>query len=213
VAFAGRTDAGVHAFGQVAAFETNAELAPAAFVSGINHYLPRDIAVRAAKEVEEALDVRRDARRRVYRYHIVTRPTRSAILRDRVWHVGQALNIDVMRGAAQRLEGQHDFAAFAGQYEGSTERTLERCEVSMACNVVTVTMAARSFLPHQVRRTVGPLVEVGAGKMREATLLGWLDGGSPASAGPAAPGCGLYLERVEYDELAFNPDEAHGCGL
>jgi tRNA pseudouridine38-40 synthase len=212
VAFAGRTDAGVHALGQVVSFETDAGLTPAAFVSGINHFLPRDIAVRAAREVDEAFDVRRDARRRVYRYRIDSRPTRSPILRDRVWHVGQALNIEVMRGAAQHLEGTHDFAAFAGQYEGSTERTLERCEVSSVCGVVTVTMAARSFLPHQVRRTVGPLVEVGGGKMTAATLLAWLDGDSPASAGPAAPGCGLYLERVEYDGLAFSPDEANGYG-
>jgi tRNA pseudouridine38-40 synthase len=210
VAFAGRTDAGVHALGQVAAFDTAARLSVSELVSGLNHFLPRDIAVRAAEEVGQAFDPRRDARRRVYRYRVDTRPVRSPLLRDRVWHVGRGLDIEAMRSAARRLEGKRDFAAFAGPYDGSTERTLERCELTPCGGLVTIEMAARSFLPHQVRRTVGPLVEVGAGKTTEDALMELLRAAKPSSAGPAAPACGLYLARVEYEELRFSSNETDG---
>jgi len=210
VAFAGRTDAGVHALGQVAAFDTDARLEPGEFLTGLNHFLPPDIAVRAVEEGERAFDPRRDALRRVYRYRIDTRPVRSPLLRDRVWHVGRQLDIEVMRSAARRLEGKHDFAAFAGPYDGSTERTLERCEIAACGGLASIEMAARSFLPHQVRRTVGPLVEVGAGRLTEEALMAWLNEPQPSSAGPAAPACGLYLARVEYEGLMFSPRETDG---
>jgi tRNA pseudouridine38-40 synthase len=210
VAFAGRTDAGVHALGQVAAFDTNARLKPGEFMTGLNHFLPAAIAVRAAREVQASFDPRRDARKRAYRYRIDARPTRSPLLRDRVWHVGRELDIEAMRRAARRLEGKHDFAAFAGPYEGSTVRTLERCELTACGGLASLEMASRSFLPHQVRRTVGPLVEVGLGRMPEDALAAALDGGAPSSTGPVAPGCGLYLLRVEYDEPLFRLEETDG---
>ena len=210
VAFAGRTDAGVHALGQVAAFDTDARLTESEFESGLNHFLQTDLAVRSAKEVDRSFDPRRDALGRVYRYRIDTRPVRSPLLRDRVWRVGRELDIEAMRHAARRLEGKHDFAAFAGSYEGSTERTLERCDVSRQCGLVSIEMAARSFLPHQVRRTVGPLVDVGSGRVTQDALVGLLRSARPASGGPAAPACGLYLVRVEYDGLTFSQSETDG---
>jgi tRNA pseudouridine38-40 synthase len=209
-AFAGRTDAGVHALGQVAAFDTDARLVPGEFVRGLNHYLPPDIAVRAASEVEASFDPRRDARARSYRYRIDTRAVRSALNRNRVWQIGRPLDADAMQCAARRLEGEHDFAAFAGRYEGLTKRTLRRCVVSELGGLVTVEMEAKAFLPHQVRRTVGPLAEVGAGRMSEAQLVGLLKDARPSSAGPAAPACGLYLVRVEYDGLDFGTGEGNG---
>ena len=109
-----------------------------------------------------------------------------------------------MQEGARALEGAHDFAAFAGPYEGSTKRTLQRCEVAdRGDGLVTLEMESRSFLPHQVRRTAGALVEVGLGRMTQGGLVALLDRAVPASAGPAAPGHGLYLVKVEYEELDF----------
>ncbi|MBI5290068.1 MAG: tRNA pseudouridine(38-40) synthase TruA [Chloroflexi bacterium] len=210
VAFAGRTDAGVHALGQVAAFDTESALTPAEFRSGLNHFLPEDIVVRAAKDAP-GFDPRRDAAGRLYRYRIDNRPVRPALDRQRVWHVAKPLDVDAMRRAAERLVGEHDFAAFAGPYEG-TVRTLRRCEVLSegddSARGVAVEMEARAFLPHQVRRTVGPLVEVGLGRMKEEELVVLLEAARPSSAGPAAPACGLYLVEVRYDGFEF--DEGAG---
>jgi tRNA pseudouridine38-40 synthase len=211
VAFAGRTDTGVHALGQVAAFDTASRLTPAEFVSGLNHFLPPDIAVRAAREVQREFDPRRDARMRSYRYEIENRAVRSPLRRDRAWFVERELDVPAMQGAAKALEGAHDFAAFAGAYEGSTRRTLRRCEVTAGGGgLVRLEMQSRSFLPHQVRRTAGALVEVGLGRLKREELLALRDGARPSSAGPAAPGCGLYLVSVEYDGLAFEPGKVDG---
>jgi tRNA pseudouridine38-40 synthase len=210
VAFAGRTDAGVHALGQVAAFVTASRLSAAELTRGINHFLPADIAIRAGREVGMAFDPRRDARCRVYRYRIDTRPVRSPLLRDRVWHVGRKLDIEAMREAARVLKGPHDFAAFAGPYEGLTKRTLRRCEVTETCGLVAIEMEAEAFLPHQVRRTAGPLVDIGVGRLSMSALRELLEVARPSSAGPAAPACGLYLLRVEYDGLEFGPIEGNG---
>lgn len=209
-AFAGRTDAGVHALGQVAAFDTTSRLLPAEFVSGLNHFLPRDVAVRDAREAAAEFDPRRDARSRVYRYRIDNRPVRPALDRDRAWHVARPLDAAAMQRAALLLEGTHDFAAFAGPYEGQTVRTLERCDVAAHCGRVTVEMEAPAFLPHQVRRTVGPLVDVGTGRLPQDALSAWLREARPSSAGPAAPACGLYLVRIAYDGLAFGPGQRDG---
>ena len=210
VAFAGRTDAGVHALGQVAGFDTESALTPAEFRSGLNHFLPEDIVVRAAREAS-GFDPRRDAVGRLYRYRIDNRPVRPALDRQRAWHVAKPLDVDAMRRAAERLVGEHDFAAFAGPYEG-TVRTLRRCEVLLEgreiAREIAVEMEAQAFLPHQVRRTVGQLVEVGLGRMSEEELAALLEAARPSSAGPAAPACGLYLVEVRYDGFGFEPEDA-----
>jgi tRNA pseudouridine38-40 synthase len=206
-AFAGRTDAGVHALGQVAAFDTTATIALESFVSGLNHFLPPDIAVKRALEADGGFDPRRDAKNRVYAYRIDNRPVRSPLLRDRVWQIDRPLDVQAMSRAARRLEGKHDFAAFAAPFEGRTERTLRRCEVMGSCMQFTVRMEAEAFLPHQVRRTVGPIVDVGLGRMSEEALVELLETAKPSSAGPAAPPCGLYLAHIEYDGLDFGPEE------
>jgi tRNA pseudouridine38-40 synthase len=213
-AFAGRTDAGVHAMGQVAAFDTQARLDVGEFVRGLNHFLSHDIAVLAAADVEARFDPRRDARGRLYRYRIEARRVRSPLWRNRAWVVGQPLDVAAMQRAAGRLEGAHDFAAFAPPFDGRTERTLRRCAVAAAgCpdgQTVQVEMEAQGFLPHQVRRTVGPLVEVGRGRTSEDGLVNLLNDAKPSSAGPAAPACGLYLVSVAYDGLAFGAEEGNG---
>jgi tRNA pseudouridine38-40 synthase len=204
--FAGRTDAGVHALGQVAAFDTESDIGVGSFVSGLNHFLPADIAVRRAMEVDGAFDPRRDAKNRVYAYRIDNRPVRSPLMRNRAWHVDRPLDVAAMGRAARRLEGEHDFAAFSAPYDGLTRRTLRCCEVIGTCDQLTVRMEAQAFLPHQVRRTVGPLVEVGLGRMSEDALVELLVAAKPSAAGPAAPPCGLYLAHIEYDGLDFGPD-------
>lgn len=212
-AFAGRTDAGVHALGQVAAFDIESALRPHEFVRGLNHFLPDDVAVRSARDAERSFDPRRDARNRVYRYEIDTRPVRSPLLRNRAWHVGRSLDVQSMASAAHAIEGTHDFAAFAGAYEGSTRRTLRRCEVrGDGCGRIALTMEAEAFLPHQVRRTAGPLVEVGLGRMTVDDVAALLESAAPSSAQPAAPACGLYLVRVEYGEFAFDEPAEIGNG-
>lgn len=210
VAFAGRTDAGVHALGQVAAFDMTSRLTSAEIVPGLNHFLPAGIAVRAVKEVDAAFDPRRYARGRVYRYRIDNLPVRSPLERDRMWHVPKPLDIAAMQRAARRLEGAHNFAAFAAPYNGLTERTLRRCEVTARCGRVTLEMEAKAFLPHQVRRMVGSLVEIGLGRMTEDGLAALLDEARPSTAGPAAPACGLYLVHVVYDGLDFGLDQRNG---
>ena len=209
-AFAGRTDAGVHALGQVASFETGSKLTQAEFVSGLNHFLPEDIAVRAAKDVAREFDPRRQATGRLYRYRIDNRAVRSPLERNRSWHVGRPLDVAAMQRAARRLEGKHDFAAFTGPFDGRTERTLRRCDVTACDGRVTVEMEAQAFLPHQVRRTVGPLVELGLGRIEEKTLTAWLDEARASEAGPAAPPCGLYLVSVAYDGFDFGPEVGDG---
>ena len=209
-AFAGRTDAGVHALGQIAAFDTASRLEPGDFVRGLNHFLPADIAVRDAKEAPAGFDPRRDARERRYRYLIANRAVRSPLLRDRAWHVARPLDLGAMQAAAAALRGTHDFAAFAGPYDGTTVRTLRRCDVARDGAQVRVEMASQAFLPHQVRRTVGPLVEVGLGRMTLEDVRALLEAARPSSAGPTAPACGLYLVSIAYVGLSLGACEEDG---
>ncbi len=205
--FAGRTDAGVHALGQVAAFDTASDLPEADLRSGLNHFLADDITVKEAKVVAKTFDPRRDAGARTYRYRIANRKSRPALQRKRVWHVPRPLDVVAMQAAAAALTGEHDFAAFAGAYDGLTVRTLRRCEVNCEDGgEITVEVEAKAFLPHQVRRTVGPLVEIGLGRMKEEELVALLDAARPSSAGPAAPAHGLYLVRVRYEGLSFEQE-------
>ena len=204
VAFAGRTDAGVHALGQVAAFDTEATIPVAEIVRGLNHFLPEDVVVRAAKDVSLTFDPRGDAVARGYRYRIDNRPQRPALDRNRVWHEPRALDMTAMRRGASLLAGKHDFAAFTPPTDKPTQRTMARCVVRGELrSEIVVEVEARSFLTHQVRRMVGPLVEVGLGRMTVAELGALLDEAVPSSAGPAAPAAGLYLVRVRYEGFAF----------
>ena len=124
VAFAGRTDAGVHALGQVASFVSATRLDPETLVRALNAHLPADVVVRCAVHVDDAFDPRRQAVRRLYRYVIDNAPTRSALQRERAWHVGAALDVAAMREAAQGVLGVHDFKAFASPLEDRAPDTV-----------------------------------------------------------------------------------------
>ena len=206
VEFAGRTDAGVHALGQVASFLTVSRHSTDVFERALNARLPDDVAVRCAAEVDITFDIRRQARRRHYRYLVDNSRVRPALNRQWAWHVPAPIDVKPMACAAQALVGRHDFAAFASRPEdpeASTVRELYAFDVSRSGDEVRLDIVANAFLPHQVRRMTGALVEVGKGKLR-AEEYGRLLAAEPASAGPVAPAHGLYLVRVEYDAEPFS---------
>jgi tRNA pseudouridine38-40 synthase len=205
VAFAGRTDAGVHARGQVASFLTASRHTADVMQRALNAWLPDDVAVICATETPIEFDPRRDAVRRRYRYVIENRPARPALDRERAWHVPGDLDVEAMSAAAQAVLGRHDFAAFASRLErpgASAIRTLFRFDVRRLDARVCCDLTANAFLPHQVRRMVGALVEAGKGRLGREDYARLLEG-SPASAGPAAPAHGLYLMHVEYAPPLF----------
>lgn len=200
-AFAGRTDAGVHARGQIAAFDTASELETHVFVRGLNAHLPEQIAVRAAREVQAEFDPRRHATSRTYRYTIHNSPARSPLTRDRAWHVRQRLDTVAMQRAAALLIGEHDFASFTRDEGVPTARCMRRCDILVEAPEVAIEMEANAFLRNQVRRTVGALVQVGGGQMSLEAFQRLLDAPEVASAGPMAPPQGLCLEEVAYPGL------------
>jgi len=198
---ASRTDAGVHARGQVVSFRTNSSLPPQTFISGLNHYLPRDIAVKTAYRVDEEFNVRRDAVSREYSYYILNSPTRSPIREGFSYFVTNPLDIEAMGRAAGSLIGEHDLASFAsvnGTRIRSTLKHVFKAGFEREGEVVTFNMVANSFLPHQVRNTVGALIRVGLGKMNVTEFNSIIEAKKPGTAGPTAPACGLYLNRVNY---------------
>jgi tRNA pseudouridine38-40 synthase len=198
---ASRTDAGVHAEGQVASFRTGSSLAIHNFIGGLNYYLPTDIAVKAAYRMDDSFNVRRDALSREYSYYILNSPTRSPIREGFSYQVASPLDIEAMNRASQALIGEHDFASFAsrnGSGLKSTVRRVFRAEVERDGESVIFNMTANSFLPHQVRNTVGALIRVGLGRMSLDEFYGLVEAKEPALAGPTAPACGLFLTRINY---------------
>ncbi len=200
---ASRTDAGVHARGQVVSFHTDAARPLSAYVDGLNHYLPPDIAVRAAYPANDSLDVRRHAVSREYRYTILNRATRSPLRRDTTCLLGGKLNLSAMRRACRALVGRHDFASFVSSPEAAarcTVRQVHKAEIKREGDTIVFDMVANAFLTHQVRNTVGALLRVGQGKMTPAEFGELVTAKTPGLAGPTAPAGGLCLERVNYRE-------------
>jgi len=201
VRFAGRTDAGVHALGQVVTLDTQTPHSPLRFLEALNHFLPQDVAVRAACEVDSTFDPRHDATSRLYRYVVEDGRPRSPLTRHRAWQRRDSLDAAAMSEAASLLpRTRRDWSAFAGPLpQGrSTQRTLRCCSVRRCGpHRIEVWMEADAFLPHQVRRTVGALERVGAGRMTPAEFARLVDA-PPSSVGPAAPPQGLTLMTVRY---------------
>jgi tRNA pseudouridine38-40 synthase len=200
---ASRTDTGVHAREQVASFRTTSSLPEGAFVGGLNHYLPADIAVKDVFRVSSAFNVRRDAVSREYHYLILNRRGRSPLHRRFAHHVPGRLDISAMNDACQYLIGKHDFASFATALESrmkSTVRRVYETDVVQDGGLVTFRIIASSFLPHQVRNTIGALIRVGLGKMTASEFHSILEARTPGMAGPTAPPHGLCLIRVNYPQ-------------
>ena len=199
---AGRTDAGVHALGQVAHFDAPPDTRVPAhgYQRGLNAVLPRSIAILAVDSVADDFDARFSARCKLYRYGIWTAPTRAP-MRDRyVWHLRRPIDVARMQAAADLLVGRHDFNAFraADCERKTTVRTISRLAVARSSDLVTVEVDADAFLKNMVRILVGTLCEVGWGKRPPADVQRILDGGDRRHAGVTAPPQGLALVRVDY---------------
>jgi len=200
---ASRTDAGVHARGQVVSFRTGSLLPPATFTKGLNHYLPIDIAVKSAHRVADSFNVRRDALSREYNYYILNSLTRSPLRHGFYYLVAGQLNIEAMNQACQALMGKHDLASFASELGveiKNTVRTVYRAEIAKDGDQAIFNVVANSFLPHQVRNTVGALIRVGLGKMTVDDFHSIIKARKPGLAGPTAPACGLCLMRINYPQ-------------
>lgn len=202
---AGRTDAGVHARGQVANVRTETALDVATIQRGLDAILPEDVAVLSAWEVPLEFHARHSAIRRDYRYLIDNGRVGSPLLRQHAVYVSQRLDVAAMDAALKTLVGKHDFSAFAGGlHEGSTVRT---CYVANCAAfdlwgqpLVAVDIAANAFLRHMVRNVVGTLLLVGAGKMDTEGFAAALASRDRRRAGRTAPAHGLYLLSVTYPE-------------
>jgi tRNA pseudouridine38-40 synthase len=202
VTAAGRTDAGVHALGQVVSFAEDRPLPVVAYVKGMNALLPPDIAVREAALLPEGFDARRSARGKRYRYRILNQPTRAPLSRLTAWQVFRPLDAEAMRRAAVPLLGRHDFSAFrASDCEARhAVREVRRLEVlGTSPGEIQVVAEATAFLKHMVRNLVGTLVEVGLGAREPVSTAALLASGDRTLAGATAPPQGLCLEEVFYD--------------
>jgi tRNA pseudouridine38-40 synthase len=199
---AGRTDAGVHAIGQVAHIDLARDITPGKLVQALNfHMKPHRVSVVRAAIVPDDWSARFSAVQRVYRYVILNRAARPALEAGRVWHLPYRLDVGAMQAAARHLLGRHDFSSFraASCQAKSPVRTLDRLDVERDGDRVLVHAEARSFLHHQVRNMVGTLKLVGDGKWAPARVAHALAAADRAAAGPTAPPDGLYLEQVKYD--------------
>lgn len=198
---ASRTDSGVHAKGQVVSFKTTSQLAPETFVSGLNYYLPDDIAVKEAHQADDSFNVRSHAVSREYEYYILNSPTRSPIWNGFCYHITGKLDTEAMNRACQTLIGEHDLISFAsnlGVEVKHSRRRVHHAGVTRDGDFVIFSIKANSFLPHQVRNTVGALVRVGLGKVTPEEFYSIMEAKKIGLAGPAAPACGLYLTKVNY---------------
>jgi len=201
VSGAGRTDAGVHALGQVAHVDLAKDWDDETVRDAINaHLRPQPVAVLAAERVDEDFDARFSAIRRHYLFRIVNRRANLALEQNRAWRIARPLDDTAMHVAAQKLVGRHDFTTFrAAECQAkSPVKTLDRLDVVRNGEEVRVLAMARSFLHHQVRSMVGSLVHVGEGKWRARDLADALAAQDRARCGPVAPSDGLYLVRVDY---------------
>jgi tRNA pseudouridine38-40 synthase len=201
VSGAGRTDAGVHALGQVAHVDLAKEFDTDTIRDAVNaHLRPHPIAILGVERVAGDFDARFSARARHYLYRIVNRRADLALDRDRVWRIAKNLDAPAMHAAARNLVGNHDFTTFRSvecQAE-SPVKTLDRLDVERDGDEIRIRAGARSFLHHQVRSMVGSLALVGEGKWSADDLGKALAAKNRAACGPVAPACGLYLVQVDY---------------
>jgi len=212
---AGRTDARVHALAQVAHFDCGAARTPRSWVLGTNSHLPGDVAVTWARAVGTDFHARFSARSRSYRYAILNRAVRPALLAGQVTWERRPLDAAAMARAATALLGEHDFSAFraSGCQARTPVRTLHRLEVWRRDDLVLLDVRANAFLHHMVRNLAGVLMAIGAGRERERWAADVLAGRDRSRGGVTAPPDGLYLTAVEYRAPFALPSLSRGFPL
>lgn len=201
---ASRTDAGVHAMNQVVSFRTGSLLPLNRFVGGLNYYLPRDIVVKQAYRPAEGFHVQRSVVHRRYDYFILNRPVRSPLRERYSYLVREQIDVKAMGEAARVLAGEHDFASFTSgdlRLLKSTVRKVWRADVRRDGETVVFTIVANSFMPHQVRNTVGSLLSVGMGRMGIDEFRSIMERKKPGLAGPKVPASGLHLMQIDYPDV------------
>jgi tRNA pseudouridine38-40 synthase len=206
----GRTDAGVHARGMVAAFATQRDIPLRAFVEGTNRYLPPDIAILDAVEAPRGFKPIGDAVAKHYRYTINTSQVRSPLHRYHAWHVREKLDLDAMKEAAPAFVGRHDFAAFRASncVARTTVRRIDSVGITSEGGFVTIDVIGEGFLKNMVRVMAGTLVDIGRGRFTPEHIAWLLQNRDRKKAGVTAPACGLCLMRVFYREDVGSRDEA-----
>jgi tRNA pseudouridine38-40 synthase len=203
---AGRTDAGVHAIGQVAHVDLTRAWQPWRLSEGLNaHLVPHPVAVVRAESAAPDFDARHGASARNYLYRIVNRRAPLTFDRGRAWRVKPLLDAEAMHAAARVLVGRHDFSTFrdAQCQAKSPVRTLDRLAARRVGDEILIEASALSFLHRQVRSMVGSLVDVGAGRSSASDLEAALEAADRSRCGQVAPACGLYLARVDYEAKAM----------
>lgn len=204
----GRTDAGVHALGQVANFKTYSVIPSRKLQKALNSLLPGDIVITKAEEVASDFHSRYAAKSKIYRYLILHRAHPSAFLKERVYFYRYPLNVQLMRREAGAIIGKHDFRSFCASGSGakSTIRTIKRISIQEACHtpyairhkLIVITIEANGFLYNMVRNIIGTLLEIGRGRLPPGSLRSILKAKDRTKAGPTASACGLYLLQVKY---------------
>ena len=215
-AASGRTDAGVHALGQVVSFDTHSQLAPDVLMRALNARLPQDVVVLDAADVVPGFHATADAIKKRYRYQLHDGPVRDVFQRRYVWHVRYRLDADRMQSAAQGLIGRHDFRSFESKWPNrrTSVRTVFEIEIHRDRdndpNRITLEIEADGFLYNMVRTITGTLVEVGRGARGTQWPAEVLRAMNRSAAGPTAPPQGLFLLRVHYpsDKLAVSSSAA-----
>ncbi|RJF88425.1 tRNA pseudouridine(38-40) synthase TruA [Oleomonas cavernae] len=207
---AGRTDAGVHATGQVAHFDLEREIEPGTLANALNFHLkPAPVAIVEAALAAPDFHSRFDATGRHYLYRILDRRPPPAYTTGRVWHVSRRLDVEAMNEGAKVLVGHHDFSSFRATecQAKSPMKTLDRLVLARVGEEIHVEASSRSFLHHQVRIMVGTLKLVGEGKWTPADVAAALAARTRAAGGPTAPAEGLVLTRVDYGTAATQPEK------
>ena len=197
----GRTDAGVHALGQVANFRTNSNIGQRGLIQGINSLLPWDIAVKELAETDASFHARYDAKSKIYLYQIYPGSVRSALYRHYAWFIREPLDIEKMKEAAQQLQGTFDFSSFCAANCGIKNHVRTVMSVDIAIDrrgMVKFSIEADGFLKYMVRNIVGTLVDVGRGKLSSSELMIIVEAKDRKRAGQTAPAHGLFLKEVKY---------------
>lgn len=197
----GRTDAGVHAYGQVANFKTNCNLPIDKFAIALNSRLKKTIVIKKAEEVEEDFHARYACKKKTYEYVIDNSQYGSAIYRNLMYHIPQKLHVEDMKEAVKYFVGEHDFKAFkaSGTSSKSSVRTIYKAEVIKEDEKIIIRLTGNGFLYNMVRIISGTLVDVGLGKIKPNEICKIIEGKDRTKAGKTLPAHGLYLVNVEYD--------------